>query len=72
MVFKQNYPYLLVEGNSQYIGFYLDGKLVIDEDWSKIIVQSASRLKDTNRQFPVKLADWNSIPHVNLKGQTIS
>lgn len=72
MIFKQNYPYLLVEGNSQYIGFYLDGKLVIDEDWSKIIVQSASRLKRYEPAIPVKLADWNSIPHVNLKGETIS
>lgn len=70
-MFKQNYPYLLVEGSEQRLGFYLDGKLVIDEDWSKILVQSASRLKRYEPAIPVKLVDFNSVPHVNLKGEAI-
>jgi len=69
MVFKQNYPYLLVEGSGQKLGFFLDGRLIIDADWSKILVQSASRLKRYEPAIPVKLADWNSVPHVNLKGE---
>jgi len=71
MVFKQNYPYLLVEGNEQKLGFFLDGRMIIDSDWSKIMVQSASRLKKYEPAIPVKLTDWNSVPHVNLKGESI-
>jgi len=71
MVFKQNYPYLLVEGNEQKLGFFLDGRMIIDQDWSKIIVQSGSRLKNYVVATPVKLADWNSVPHANLKGEKI-
>lgn len=70
-MFKQNYPYLLVEGNEQILGFYLDGKLVIDSDWSKILVQSASRLKRYEPAIPITLQQFNSIPHTNLKGEPI-
>lgn len=69
MIFKQNYPYLLVEGSEQKLGFFLDGRMITDKDWSKIMVQSASRLKRYEPAIPVKLADWNSVPHVNLKGE---
>lgn len=72
MIFKQNYPYLLVEGNEQKLGFFLDNQMIIDEDWSKIMVQSASRLKRYEPAIPVKLIDWNSVKHVNLKGELIS
>jgi hypothetical protein len=70
MTFKQNYPYLLVEGGEQKLGFFLDGRMIVDKDWSKIMVQSASRLKKYEPAIPVKLADWNSVPHVNLKGES--
>lgn len=72
MTFKQNYPYLLVEGNEQKLGFFLDGQMIIDTDWSKIMVQSASRLKKYEPAIPVKLIDWNSVKRVNLKGELIS
>lgn len=71
MIFKQNYPYLLVEGNEQKFGFFLDGELVVENDWSKILVQSASRLKRYEPAIPLKLIDWNSVPHVNLKGEPV-
>ena len=71
MVFKQNYPYLLVEGNEQKLGFILDGRMITDQDWSKIMVQSASRLKRYEPAIPLKLVDWNSVPHINLKGEPL-
>jgi hypothetical protein len=70
MIFKQNYPYLLVEGESQKLGFFLDGRMIID-DWVKILVQSASRLKRYEPAIPVKLVDFDSVPHANLKGELI-
>ena len=71
MAVKQNYPYLLVEGNEQKLGFFLDGRMIVDQDWSKIMVQSASRLKKYEPAVPVKLDDWNSVDHANLKGELV-
>jgi superoxide dismutase len=74
MVFKQNYPYLLVEGPEQKFGFYLDGRMVAAElmiEWAVIRENVNSRLKRFQEAIPIKLEDWNSIKHVNLKGHEI-
>jgi len=74
MVFKQNHPYLLVEGPEQKFGFYLDGRMVAAElmiEWAVIRENVNSRLKRFQEAIPIKLDDWNSIKHVNLKGNEI-
>jgi hypothetical protein len=72
MKVKDNSLYLLVEGPSQELAMGLDGKLVIFDEWVQAIVNAESRAKTPLIPIPVTLKDWNSVPHVNAKGQAIS
>ncbi len=69
--FKQNYPYLLVEGSEQKLGMFLDGQMVIYDNKIDTLVNSASRLKRYEPPIAVTLSDWNSVTHVNGKGDKI-
>jgi len=73
-MFKENHPYLLVEGNEQKFGFFLDGKMRVADtkaDWSVLRENSDSRLGRHEIAKPVTLEQWNSVPHVNMKGESI-
>jgi hypothetical protein len=66
-----NQLYLLVQGKEQVLAMGLDGKLMIFDDWSKAIINSASREKKYVIPTPVTLDSWNSVEHINSKGELI-
>ena len=71
MKFKQNHLYLLVEGNEQKLGMFLDNKIVIYDDKVDAIINSSSRLRRYEVAVPTTMVDWNSVPHVNGRGDKI-
>jgi len=71
MKFEQNRLYLLIEGNEQKLSMFLDGNLVEFPTWSMTRENSNSRLGKWMAAVPVKLIDWNSVPHTNSKGEQI-
>jgi len=68
---KENHPYLLVEGKEQKLAVAINGRLVIYDDWSQTRENSASRANKFIPAIPLTLAQWNSVPKVNGKGETI-
>lgn len=71
MTFKQNFTYLVNDGDTQRLGMFLDGKMVIYDDKVDTLLNSASRLKKYEPAIPVLLKDWNGIDHINGKGELI-
>lgn len=68
---ENNHLYQLVQGLGGF-AMGLDGKLVID-DTDKILASVMMRTHgDTkDKTHPLTQADWDSVPHVNLKGEKI-
>ncbi len=73
MLLKENYLYLLVEGNEMKTGVVVNGKLLVD-DWLNVqkiwIGRTKGDIKD--KVVSVKLADWNSVDHYNLKMEKLT
>lgn len=72
MKLEENKLYKLTEGNAGMIGFKLDDSLLIsekEEDKTNIIIEFVARggKFETKNFISVKLDDWNSVKHINLK-----
>jgi hypothetical protein len=72
MQFKEKYRYTLVEGDTKRYGFYKNGKLLVGNDLDILNVwidENGGNI--TGKTISVKLSDYNSIPHYDLKGNRV-
>lgn len=71
MIVRENHLYQLVEAPGGF-ALGLNGKLVID-DLAKILASFTVRNNGNTdgKTVSIKLADWNSVQHQNLKGEII-
>lgn len=70
MIIKENYLYQLVEAPGGF-ALGLNGNLVID-DLAKVLASWLMRGGDFSKRSTITLADWNSVPHINLKGEILN
>lgn len=74
MLLKNNFLYLLVEGDEMKQGLVVDGKLLTG-DWDDVFKVFIGRLPEgsliSDHKASIGLADWNSIDRYNLKRQKV-
>jgi hypothetical protein len=68
---QDNQTYILVQGVEQIFSMGLIGKLMIFDDWSKTLVNSASRANKWLVPKPLTLEQFNSVEHINSKLELI-
>lgn len=68
---KNNELYMLVEGPEQKLAMGLDGKLVIYKEKVDTLINSSSRSGAWKPAVPLTLAKWNSVKHVDGKGNPV-
>lgn len=71
MNIKDGQMYLLVEGNEQKLAMGYNGQLVIYTKKVDTILNSAGKLGKFKAPISVGINDWNSVPHVNGKLESI-